>query len=177
QTVCPPAFGYDVYVDMDVPGNDLGGGGPLVFADPRSYCNADAQCSGYVTVTSYVTNPDVFPYIGNSFFKAATSPTSDYQGLCLYVKKPGDQTVCPPVSGYDVYVDTDVPGDDLLGDGPIPFDDPRSFCEDDPDCNGYVQIISHANAANIGSSVLKVATSPKSDVQGFCLYVKVLREF
>ncbi|GIL43528.1 hypothetical protein Vafri_1231, partial [Volvox africanus] len=175
RTVCPLMYGYDVYVDMDIPGNSLSG--PTRYVDPRVYCNSDPQCKAYALSTSYATDPETLSYAGYSWFKTNTGPSSDYQGLCLYIKQSGNRTVCPLMYGYDVYVDTDIPGNSLDAGYFITYPYPRTYCYLDTQCTSFVTVTSYITDPTIlnliGFSFYKNVTAPRSDFQGLCMYVKL----
>ncbi|GIL84551.1 hypothetical protein Vretifemale_13115, partial [Volvox reticuliferus] len=176
RTVCPPAYGYDVYVDTEIQVANILGGGPLLYVDPRFYCNANPQCVSYVMFTSYVAIPSISPYAGYSLFSNDTSPKNDFQGLCTYVKLPGNRTVCPPAYGYDVYVDTSTPGNSRPG-SPNTYPYPTTYCNVDPQCVVYALVTDYVTTPvampYIGYSDFMDTNPYKETYPGICSYVKL----
>ncbi|KAG2499366.1 hypothetical protein HYH03_002941 [Edaphochlamys debaryana] len=159
NTVCPPAAGYNVYSDVDRPGDNIGG--PFAsLAAAASACASNAACRGY-TSTGYI--------------KSTPYPWTTYSHPnCLYAKI----TVCPSTLGetfgfnfdpfgYEIYTDWDHPGDVLSTTATASMDD---TCQNNKYCAGFTYSTAFGTTAG---QLKKNDASKLVESYGTCLYKRI----
>ncbi|KAG2496689.1 hypothetical protein HYH03_005107 [Edaphochlamys debaryana] len=138
-TNCQKVSGYTVQADVDHNGDDIKQETSLQAA--AAACNANAACRGF---NSW------------NFVKTVVTPTSPFQGLCLYTKV---ATECQAVNGFTVKADVDHNGDDISNKASMV--EAADACRADSRCKGFNSW-----------GWYKTTTTPVGAYPGLCLYTK-----